>query len=589
VNRSVQLVLALTLAAGCAAEKVKSLKEAEAEASHGAAAPASARPAPDAAAPAPTPAPVAPKPAAAAPVNRPAAAPTTAPETLAAPMPARYAAVPTTVPAPAAVSAAPSTPIAALTLPSDGKAGVTIALRFRTGSVDDPEGKAGLTELAAQTMAEGGTSSLDAKALLEALFPIAASIEVRVDREETTFTARVHRAAVDKLLPILSDVLLHPRWEEKEFARIRESMVSDISQALRQARDEDLAKEALAELMYRGHPYGHLIEGHISDLNSITLEEAKAHAARVFTLDRLTIGVAGGYSKELPDRLQRAFAALPATGAPAPVLPVILSGQRHPRVLLVEKPTASTAISIGMPWSLSHSDPDWAALSVARSAFGEHRQFNGRLMQRLREARGLNYGDYAYIEYFKQEGGDSATAQTGRARHQQDFTLWLRPVQNENRLFALREALYELHRSLDEEPFTEEEVARTKGFLDGYILLFDQTDSRKLGYALDGDFYGEKDFLIAWRKALETVTAAQVNAAWKKWVNPDNLQIVMAGPDMNALKADILGNTSSPIHYANGATKPQAILDMDTNIQTYPLGIDLERDIEVVPVEQLFR
>src|SRR5207253_5674734 len=135
---------------------------------------------------------------------------------------------------------------------------------------------------------------------------------------------------------------------------------------------------------------------------------------------------------------------------------------QKPRYLLVEKQADSTAISCGFPWALSHGDPDWPAMSVARSAFGEHRQFNGRLMQRLRELRGLNYGDYAYIEHFEQQGGNAATAQLGRARHQQDFTIWIRPVQNENRLFALRTALYELGRTLGEEPFSEEEVAQTK-------------------------------------------------------------------------------------------------------------------------------
>ena len=192
----------------------------------------------------------------------------------------------------------------------------------------------------------------------------------------------------------------------------------------------------------------------------------------------------------------------------------------------------STAISIGTPWTLSHEDPDWPAMSIARSAFGEHRQINGRLMQRLRERRGLNYGDYAYIEYFRQEGADAATAQTGRARHQQEFSIWLRPVRDENRLFAVRAALYELARSLKDEPFTADEVEQTKGFLDGYILLFDQTDARRLGYALDDQFYGMTGFLASWRDSLRGVTAEQVNAAWRKWIDPAKLEIVMAGRDM---------------------------------------------------------
>ena len=475
-----------------------------------------------------------------------------------------------------------------MVLPADGKAGVSIALRFHAGSVDDPPGKAGLTELAARTMVEGGAGALDAKAMLEALFPIAAEVSVRVDREETTFTARVHQKALGKLLPLLADIVAHPRWDAREFERIRGSAVSAISKSLRQARDEDLGKEALAELMYRGHPYGHLIEGHINELKAATLDDVRAQAAHVFTLDRLTIGLSGGYPAELPAQLGEALAALPAQGAPLVQVPVIRSGARHPRFLLVEKAAASTALSLGTPWTLSHTDPDWAALSVARSAFGEHRQMNGRLMQRLRELRGLNYGDYAYIEYFRQEGGNASTAQTGRARHQQEFTVWLRPVQNQNRLFALRAALYELDRSLHDEPFSEEEVARTKGFLDGYILLFDQTDARKLGYALDGDFLGQSGFLASWRKSLDGVDQAQVNAAWRKWVHPEELQIVLSGPDMKALKADILANTPSPIHYASGMAKPQAVLDEDAKIAAFPLGAASDAEVEVAPVETLF-
>src|SRR5207248_1446548 len=160
--------------------------------------------------------------------------------------------------------------------------------------------------------------------------------------------------------------------------------------------DENLGKEALAELMYRGHPYGRVTAGHVSNLRSITLEDLEQQAEDLFTLDRLTVGLSGGYPRDLPNRIAEALNELPSRGA--------------------------------------------------------------------------------------------AAAQTYRARHQQDFTIWLRPVQNENRLFALRAARYEVSRSLEDEPFSPEEVEQTKGFLDGYILLYDQTDARKLGYALDDDF-----------------------------------------------------------------------------------------------------
>jgi zinc protease len=262
-----------------------------------------------------------------------------------------------------------------------------------------------------------------------------------------------------------------------------------------------------------------------------------------------------------------------------------------PRFELVEKISDATAVSMGLPIALSHRSDDWAAMSIARSAFGEHRQFNGRLMQRLREARGLNYGDYAYIEHFQQEGGDASNAQLGRPRTQQSFTLWLRPVRNENRLFAVRAALYELQRSLKEEPFTDAEVEQTKGFLDGYILLFDQTDARKLGYALDDAFYGMNGFLGTWRASLRGVTTDQVNAAWRKYVDPSKLEIVLAGKGMAEVKKVIAGNVPTPIQYESEETakaKPETQKAADREIEKFPFGAAGDSDIVVVPVDQQF-
>ncbi len=481
-----------------------------------------------------------------------------------------------------------------VTLPPDNHPGVTVALQFRSGAVDDPPGKAGLTYLAARLMAEGGTEALTSRQLLEKLFPTASEIRVRVDKEQTTFFVTAHRDHLPLVVGLLGDVVAHPRWDPAELARVRDAAVNDVEKRLRQGDDENLGKEALEELMFRGHPYGRLTLGHVGDLRGMTLEDVKAQAGRVFTRDRLTIGVAGGYPPDLVDKLRAAVASLPEHGA----APVAIAPQKphRPRVLLVEKDTASTAVSIGVPWELTRESPDFAAWLVARSAFGEHRQFNGRLMQRLREARGLNYGDYAYIEHFVQEGGDAASAQTGRARHAGEFTIWQRPVQNENALFATRAALYELERTVGEEPFSGDEVERTKGFLDGYVLLYAQTDARRLGYALDDHALGARQaYLERLRQDIGKVTTADVNRVWSrmKTLLPE-LEIVMVTPDAAAMKKAILGNEPSPMHYQKDAQgnvpkKPDALLAADKVIEKLPLGATGDADVEIVPVGQMFQ
>jgi zinc protease len=486
----------------------------------------------------------------------------------------------------------PAGPVGPVVFPPSTQPLVAVELRVRSGSVDDPDGQAGITALAARIMSEGGTEAVTAQQLLEALFPYAADWSVRVDKEQTTFSIRVHRDGLDKVSGLLVDAVVRPRWDPREFERLRDTVVNDIEKRLRQGDDENLGKEALGELMYAGHRYGWLTQGHVTDLRKLTLETVRAHAARVFSFDRLSIGIAGGYPADLQARLTAGLKALPATGATAPDLTRALP--RRPRFLLVEKKAASTAISIGFPWALQRSSLDWAAMSVARSAFGEHRQFNGRLMQRLRAERGLNYGDYAYLEYYAQEGGEASTAQTGRARRQQAFSIWIRPVQNNNALFSLRAALYELQRSVGAEPFSDTEVARTQSFLDGYVLLFAQTDTRKLGYALDDQFLNVKHFLQDWHAALPLVTPAQVNDAWRRWVHPDDVEIVIVTPDATAMKRAILANAVSPVNYqrdAQGKSQdvPKAVTDVDAVIAAFPLGARGDADVRIVRVGELFQ
>ena len=186
----------------------------------------------------------------------------------------------------------------------------------------------------------------------------------------------------------------------------------------------------------------------------------------------------------------------------------------------------------------------------------------------------------------------TASDQT-RVAYWQDFTLWLRPIRDENRLFAVRAALYELARSLKEEPFSPQEVEQTKGFLDGYILLFDQTDARKLGYALDDEFLGTRDFLRNWRSALRGVNARDVNLAWKKWIKPDQIQCVMVGPRMDEAKRVLLSDAETPMHYqpdaqGNVPQKPPQLLESDRAVSRLSFGARGDHDVVIVPVAKMF-
>jgi len=84
----------------------------------------------------------------------------------------------------------------------DGARVVAFRVVFAGGSADDPGGKEGLTRLTATTMAEGGTTVRTYSELVEKLYPTAASIDVRVDRDETVFAAEVSAEMLEAFYPL---------------------------------------------------------------------------------------------------------------------------------------------------------------------------------------------------------------------------------------------------------------------------------------------------------------------------------------------------------------------------------------------------
>jgi len=466
-------------------------------------------------------------------------------------------------------------PMQTVVLPDATKPIVSFRLVFKSGSIDDPKGKEGLAALTATIMGEGGTKELSSSQLLQALFPIAGEISVQTDKELTVFAGRVHKDNLDRFLKIFTDVLLEPRLDPKEFERLRTDAVNRIRNQLRGQDDETLGKVGLDALLYHEHPYRHFDGGTVEGLSAISLEDVRAHARRVFTQDRLAIGLAGPVDAQLEKRVKDRLSALPSTGAEPVHLPPVPAVKG--RTLILEKDVISTAISIGCAYGLRRGDPDYYAVAFALSFLGEHRQFQGVLFRELRERRGLNYGDYAYPEHFIQEGGTTLTA-TNISRSQQDFSLWLRPVEPANAVFTTRGALYFLDQ-LIKNGIPRDTFDVVRGFLTGYTRQWDQTDQRRLGYAIDELFYGTPNFLEAFRLAMARMTPEDVRQAVRRHLSPARLNFVFVAKDVTELASALASEAPSPISYPS--PKPPDVLQVDKEIASFPLPIEAG-SIEVI-------
>ncbi len=285
--------------------------------------------------------------------------------------------------------------------------------------------------------------------------------------------------------------------------------------------------------------------------------------------------------KRPPSSSSRVWPALPGPAQPLPRLdpPGASSGLD---VTIVAKPAEATAISIGFPIDVTRRDDEFYALAVANSYLGEHRTFNGKLMQDLRGKRGLNYGDYSYIEDFIQEG--MSTFQVpNNPRRQQYFSIWVRPVPKDKAVFALRAALWELNR-LTAEGMSPAEFEATRSFLLNYSKLWVQTLSRRLGYAIDGRFYARDDLVTELAGRLPRLTVEQVNAAVRKHLKPAGMKIAIVAQNGDELRELLSSGRPSPISYDTQGT-PEDILAEDKKIETFPLA---NVTVQIVPVERMF-
>jgi zinc protease len=458
-----------------------------------------------------------------------------------------------------------------------------VAFRFvlRAGSRHDPPGKEGLAALTAAMVAEGGTKSLTSEQVLEAFYPLAARLEGACRKEVTVFAGVVHKDSLSRYIPLATELIAGPRFDPRDFERLRNEALDHVTKSLRANNDEDLGKWALQVELYRDHPYGHPDRGTEQGLKAITLDDVREFHRRHYSREAMNLGIAGGFDEAAHRAVEEALTHLPTAEVEAAPLPAPRS-LKGLEVTIVEKPADATAISIGFPIDVTRRDDDFYALVVANSYLGEHRTFNGKLMQDLRGKRGLNYGDYSYIEDFIQEEG-SAFPVPNNPRQQQDFSIWIRPVPNDKALFALRAALWELDR-LVHTGMTQQEFEATRNFLLNYSKLWVQTLSRRLGYAIDGEFYGRKDLATELAERLPRLEVDQVNAAVRKHLKTGGMAVAIIAPDAAGLRALLTSGRPTPMTYDTRGT-PEDVLAEDKAIAAFPLK---DVSVRVVPVKQMF-
>ncbi len=476
-------------------------------------------------------------------------------------------------------------PVSVIAQPSVSSPLVDVAVLVHAGAAMDPPGKKGLAALTAAMLTDGGSARWSIQEINAAMYPIASGFESHIDKEMTRLAGQVHKDNLETWYRYARSQLLNPGWHRQDFERVTTQLENSLRTGLIANNDEELGKELLYSRIYaEGHPYGAPNLGKSQDIASLTLDDVKDFYRDHYTINNITVGIAGGYPEGFVAQLSKDMQVLPAGERDR------IDVARAPEIsrnaaTIVQKETPAVAVSFGFPIDLTRGDSDWVALWLARSYLGEHRSENSHLYQRIRELRGMNYGDYAYIEYFP-DGMYRSSPDTNLGRQQQIFQIWLRPLRNNNdALFATRTAVFELHK-LVREGMSEADFEATRSFLSKFVSLMTDGQTRQLGYALDNQYYETGEFARYVRDGLASLTLADVNRVIRENLGAENMQFVFVTRNAEDLQQRLASDQPSPISY--DAEKPDELLAEDRAIEALPLDIEAE-DIAIIPAERVFQ
>jgi zinc protease len=388
---------------------------------------------------------------------------------------------------------------------------VVLGVTVRRGAGIVPPERAGLPAFSAELMRRGA-GERDALALARATDEIGASLSVGSDWDSSGVQVTGLSRDFDRLLEILADVVLRPRFEPGEARKARGEMLA----SLERARDDPatLARWNLARLLYREHPYGAPADGLPETVAKLDAEAARSFHARVFAPNDAILFAAGDVDLDrLLPRVGEAFGAWERgpVAAPGPAPPEQVPPRS--RILVVDRPDLVQARILIAHEGIARTDPDRVSTKLMNAVVGGG-GFSSRLMERLRSEEGLTYGVGSGFSMRRHPGPFyvSTFTRVAEVRRVLDLTLT------------------ELERARTQPP-EDEELRDAKALVVGRFSLNLETSAAVVASLVDLDVYGlPQDSLDTYRARVRAVTTDDTARMARRRLHPDRVAIVLVGP-----------------------------------------------------------
>ncbi|HMN20397.1 MAG TPA: pitrilysin family protein [Ottowia sp.] len=401
-------------------------------------------------------------------------------------------------------------------VPSPSIPMLDVQLDFDAGSRRDPPRQVGLASATARMAGKGvaasaGQPALDENQLGEAWADLGASFGASAGQDRMSFSLRTltDPALLPRALALAARELGAPAWPEAVWRRERERLSAALAEA--RTRPGTIARIDFDHAVYGTHPYG-------EETTPESLARIGVVDMRTFYRDhvqpcRAKVSVVGAVNRAQADALVTQLLAglpQPARCAPLPPVPEV-AALAAPREIRVPFQSAQAHVLIGQP-GIKRSDPDFLPMLVGNHILGGG-GFTSRLMNEVREQRGLSYSVYSDFAPGLHAGAFTIALQT-------------RPDQADAAIAVARQVL---DRFVAQGPTEAELQAAKDNLIGGFALRLDS--NRKLLGNVANIAWNDLplDYLDHWTERVRAVTADQIRATFQRVLQPNRMVTVVVG------------------------------------------------------------
>lgn len=386
---------------------------------------------------------------------------------------------------------------------------VSFTMLVKTGNMQEPVAEAGLNAMTAYLL-EQGTQTRDAMKIADEFGQMGSSLDISPGYDVTTIYADSLTTSAEKMLEVYADVMMNPAFKDVEISRMRSQVISSLKKKV--DNPSVYTDEQMDLFLFGEHPYGRDVNGTVDGVKALTKQEIIKHYLTFYRPNNATMAVVGQFDDAFEKQVQDVFSKWTKRTIPVVAVTTPPPVDNLQVKLIVKKGLKQTQIRLSQV-GIDRKDPDFIPLRLANEALGG--SFGSRLNQKVRDDLGLTYSIYSSFDVRKDRGSFDIST----------FT------KNETAAQALDETL-KVVANYDAGGATDAEVAASRNQLVGQFPRAIETADRLVYNLLVLDFYGiPNDYLVDYIKNVSKIKPKEINAAFKRHVDPKNFKVIVYGND----------------------------------------------------------